>query len=373
MSDSAKQWSPTELRALRKKTIEWFQGHGRDLPWRNTSDRYAIWLSEVMLQQTQVATVIPYYHRFLERFPTVSDLAAADLDEVYQLWAGLGYYRRARQLHAAAKMVSELHHGKFPSEPKDVHALPGIGRYTGNAVLTFADDARLPIVEANTQRLYSRLIRWMSDGTTQESQKVLWDFATQVLPKGAGSGQLNQALMEIGSQLCLPKNPHCLLCPLKKLCPTYAHGEQSLIPSPKKPKVYTDLVETALIIRDPSGRLLMRRCSASERWAGLWDFLRFDTTNCRTQEALRKRIAELFQARFGCGIHLGEQVHQLKHAVTRYRITLNCFEAELDESQGEFSAPEIETLWVSPLQMTGLALNSSAKRLWNWLQKQRET
>jgi A/G-specific adenine glycosylase len=117
----------------------------------------------------------------------------------------------------------------------------------------------------------------------------------------------------------------------------------------------------------------MRRCSASERWAGLWDFLRFDTTNCRTQEALRKRIAELFQARFGCGIHLGEQVHQLKHAVTRYRITLNCFEAELDESQGEFSAPEIETLWVSPLQMTGLALNSSAKRLWNWLQKQQET
>lgn len=373
MSDSAKQWSPTELRALRKKTIEWFQGHGRDLPWRNTSDRYAIWLSEVMLQQTQVATVIPYYHRFLERFPTVSDLAAADLDEVYRLWAGLGYYRRARQLHAAAKMVSELHHGTFPSEPKDVHDLPGIGRYTGNAVLTFADDARLPIVEANTQRLYSRLIRWKSDGTTQESQKVLWDFASQVLPKGAGSGQLNQALMEIGSQLCLPKNPQCLLCPLIKLCPTFAHGEQSLIPSPKKPKAYTDLVETALIIRDLSGRLLVRRCAASERWAGLWDFLRFDTTNCRTQLDLQKSMEELVQARFGCGIHLGNQVHQLKHAVTRYRITLKALEAELDERQGGFSAPEIETLWVSPSQMNGLALNSSAKRLWNWLQKQRET
>ena len=326
-----------------------------------------------MLQQTQVATVIPYYHRFLASFPTVSDLAAADLDEVYQLWAGLGYYRRARQLHAAAKIVSELHTGTFPSEPKDVHALPGIGRYTGNAVLTFAEDARLPIVEANTQRLYSRLIRWKNDCSTQESQKVLWDFANQVLPKGAGSGQLNQALMEIGSQLCLPKNPQCLLCPLIKLCPTYAHGEQSLIPSPKKRKEYTDLVETALIIRDSSGLLLVRRCSASERWAGLWDFLRFDTTNCKTQLALQKSIEELVQARFGCGILLGNQVHQLKHAVTRYRITLKCFEAELDERQVGFSAPEIETLWGSPLQINGLALNSSAKRLWNWLQKQRET
>ena len=286
---------------------------------------------------------------------------------------GLGYYRRARQLHAAAKIVSELHTGTFPSEPKDVHALPGIGRYTGNAVLTFAEDARLPIVEANTQRLYSRLIRWKNDCSTQESQKVLWDFANQVLPKGAGSGQLNQALMEIGSQLCLPKNPQCLLCPLIKLCPTYAHGEQSLIPSPKKRKEYTDLVETALIIRDSSGLLLVRRCSASERWAGLWDFLRFDTTNCKTQLALQKSIEELVQARFGCGILLGNQVHQLKHAVTRYRITLKCFEAELDERQVGFSAPEIETLWGSPLQINGLALNSSAKRLWNWLQKQRET
>jgi len=370
--DLTKKWSFAELKALRRKAMEWFESHGRDLPWRNTSDRYSIWLSEIMLQQTQVATVIPYYQRFLKRFPTIRDLASADLDEVYQLWAGLGYYRRARQLHEAAKMVAENHHGSFPADPLSVHSLPGVGRYTGNAILTFADDAKLPIVEANTQRLYSRLLRWRGVGSSKESQALLWEFATQVLPKESGSGQLNQALMEIGSQLCLPKNPHCLLCPLMKMCPTFAHGEQSLIPSPKKPKEYTELAEAALIIRDPLGRYLLRRCSAAERWAGLWDFPRFDSTHCKTQSSLRKSLASQFQVRFGCGLHLGKAVHQLKHAVTRYRITLTGYEAELDESRGPFACKEIETSWAAPMEIERLALNSSGKRLWNWLQKHPE-
>lgn len=323
-----------------------------------------------MLQQTQVATVIPYYHRFLDFFPTVRDLANADLDEIYRLWAGLGYYRRARQLHEAAKQVVENHEGMFPSDPQSVHALPGIGRYTGNAILTFAQDARLPIVEANTQRLYSRLLRWKGLGTSKESQVALWEFATQVLPPSKGSGRLNQALMEIGSQVCLPKNPACLLCPLSKLCPTFAHGEQSLIPAPKKPKEYTELVEAAVVLRDPGGRYLLRRCSQDERWAGLWDFPRFDITACKTPSAVRKSVSSQFQDRFGFGILLGNELHRLKHAVTRYRITLQAYEAEQDGNQGAFVSEKPEMAWCASTKMHDYALNSSGKRLWNWLQKQ---
>jgi A/G-specific adenine glycosylase len=288
------------------------------------------------------------------------------------LWAGLGYYRRARQLHQAAQQIVEQHDGVFPSEPAQVLALPGIGRYTGNAILTFADDAKLPIVEANTQRLYSRLLRWKSEISAKESQSALWGFAEAILPKKSGSGQLNQAMMEIGSQLCLPKRPTCLLCPLQTICPTFEHGEQHLIPAPKLRKEYTDLNEAAVVIRDAKGRYLMRRCASDERWAGLWDFPRFDTTLCKSQASVRSSLSRQFAERFGSQLHVGNELHQLKHAVTRYRITLTSFEAVLDASETKFSAGKVEIIWCNLAQMEKLAMNASCTRLWNWLKKRSE-
>jgi A/G-specific adenine glycosylase len=245
MDSDKREWNARRLTQLRKRATEWFQANGRVLPWRQTNDPYAIWISEIMLQQTQVATVIPYYLRFLESFPKVIDLANASLDDVYRHWAGLGYYRRARQLHDAAKKVADTHAGTFPTSHVDVANLPGIGRYTVGAILSFATDQRLPIVEANTQRLYARLLHWPEELSSKSSQNALWNFAEQVLPSKSGSGLVNQSLMEIGSQVCTAKTPSCLECPLIDLCPTFANGSQASIPAPKKPKVYTELSEGA--------------------------------------------------------------------------------------------------------------------------------
>ena len=371
MNTETAAWSPAELRKLRAKALEWYLRHGRELPWRATSDPYAVWVSEIMLQQTQVATVIPYFSRFLASFPSVERLALATLDEVYQHWAGLGYYRRARQLHQAANVIVQEHGGLFPENFSKVLALPGIGRYTAGAILSFASDQRLPIVEANTQRLYARLLHLSDETTSKGAQVKLWSFAEQVLPKQSGSGQTNQALMEIGSQICLPKNPLCALCPLQSLCPTFSSGRHATIPAPKKPKEFTDLQEAALVIRDRRGRILMRRCATDERWAGLWDFPRFDITGHSGCASVRKRLAVLFQDRFGRPVLIGNELHTFKHAVTRYRITLHSFEAQIEDGHKSAWRSSIEIEWADQERLAELALSSSGKKLWIWLNRPR--
>ena len=364
MQDAIQAWLPGDLTRLRRLAVKWYSENGRDLPWRQTSDPYSIWVSEIMLQQTQVATVIPYYHRFLQSFPTVEALANAPLDDLYRHWSGLGYYRRARQMHDAANVICNIHNGIFPRDYKSVLELPGVGRYTAGAVLSFSMDQRLPIVEANTQRLYARLLHLQLETASKLGQVHLWSFADLVLPKRNGSGGLNQALMEIGSQVCLPKNPTCLVCPLKTLCPTFGSGSQASIPVPKKPKEITELREVALVIHNRKGRILMRRCSAEERWSGLWDFPRFDVTQCKTGALVVADVAAQFATRFGKPVLIGQQIHELKHAVTRYRITLKSYEAEIDPSVGGKWNSEVETTWANPTELSSLALSSSGKRLW---------
>lgn len=369
MQDEIQAWNPSDLARLRRLASKWYVENGRELPWRQTTDPYEIWVSEIMLQQTQVATVIPYYQRFLQSFPDVHSLAVASLDDIYRHWSGLGYYRRAKQMHQAAKVVLLEHKGVFPAEYHSLMTLPGIGRYTAGAVLSFSRDQRQPIVEANTQRLYSRLLHLKLETSSKQGQSHLWTFAELVLPKRTGSGKLNQALMEIGSQICLPKNPLCRLCPLKALCPTFASSSQAAIPVPKRRKTYTELRETALVIHDSKGRILMRRCAPEERWAGLWDFPRFDVTQCSTSATESKNVAVQFQAKFGKSIFVGKKIHELKHAVTRYRITLKSFEAEIDSSIPGRWESGVETCWVNPSKPSELALSSSGKRLWSWLSK----
>ena len=371
MQDEVEVWRPEGLSRLRRLAIKWFSENGRKLPWRITSDPYAIWVSEIMLQQTQVATVIPFYHRFLESFPDVVSLADASLDDVYRHWAGLGYYRRARQMHQAAKVVQKEHAGVFPTDFQRVHELPGIGRYTAGAILSFSADQRQPIVEANTQRLYARLLHLKQETTSKAGQSHLWTFAELVLPKRKGSGGVNQALMEIGSQVCLPKNPLCMVCPLSDLCPTFKSGSQAKIPVPKRPKDFTDLREIALVIHDAKDRFLMRRCASDERWAGLWDFPRFDVTPCKTEASEAAHVAMQFRERFGKSVLIGQKLHELKHAVTRYRILLKGYEAEIDSSVRAKWKEDVETVWADADELSNLALSSSGKRLWNTVLRNR--
>lgn len=315
--------APRRQRIVRRLTA-WFAEHARDLPWRRTPDLYAIWVSEIMLQQTQVATVIAYHQRFLKAFPDVRSLAAAREEQVLRLWEGLGYYRRARQLHAAAQAIVAQHDGTFPTTFEAVRALPGIGRYTAGAILSIGLDQRLPILEANTIRVLSRLTAFRGDPASSAGQRHLWSAAEQILPR-RGSGTVNQALMELGSEICTPREPACDRCPIARLCPTRDLGLQAIIPAPKPKTRYEAITEAALVI-DRGGRVLVRQCGPGERWAGLWDFPRFpiDAAACRQPgEQLRSKLATL------TGLSIGPLVPltTIKHGVTRFRITLHCFTA----------------------------------------------
>ena len=341
------------LRPFRRKLNAWYERHARDLPWRRSQDPYGVWVSEIMLQQTQVVTVIPYFERFMACFPTIADLAAAPEEDVLRQWEGLGYYRRARQLHKAAQQIVERHDGVFPDDPDAVAALPGIGRYTQGAILSIAFGQRRPILEANTIRLHARLLAYDGDTTSSAGQAILWAFAEQVLPR-KDVGKFNQALMEIGGAVCTPKEPRCLLCPVSSICPTARQGLQASIPRPKKKTQYQALAETAVVVFKQN-QVLLRRCQEGERWAGLWDFPRFESKPERTDEAIRKT-----EEMTGVQCEFGETLATLRHGVTKYRITLTCHRAEYVGGRKK-SGSDVQ--WVKLTELDDLPLSVTGRKI----------
>lgn len=344
-------------RSLQQRLLAWFGETARDLPWRKTRDLYAIWISEIMLQQTQVVTVVGYFQRFLARFPTVQSLAEADEQEVLGLWEGLGYYRRARQLHAAAKRIVDEHAGQYPEQFEQVLALPGIGRYTAGAILSIGRDARLPILEANTVRVLSRLLAYEGDVYASAGQKTLWQFAEELLPEH-DIGLFNQALMELGATLCTPREPSCLLCPVSSLCPTRKAGLQAKIPSPKQKMKYEEVTEAAVVVRSRRGEVLVRRCQPGERWAGLWDFPRVPFVDA---VALTTAIGALI----GLKIKLGERFTTLKHGVTRFRITLHAYHATTSIKRATTESDDLR--WLPIAELATLPLSVTGRKLANLL------
>jgi A/G-specific adenine glycosylase len=359
LSTAADPWPSREWKtSFRRRLLTWFGKHGRALPWRETADPYAIWVSEIMLQQTQVATVIPYYGRFLSRFPSVTALAAADERDVLRLWEGLGYYRRARQLHAAAKRIATDHGGQFPCEAKVVRRLPGIGRYTAGAVLSFAFDAREPILEANTLRLFARLLAVREEPLSGAGQKILWNAAAAILPK-RGSGALNQALMELGSQICTPREPRCTECPVASFCVANREGLQEHLPTrTAKPKI--EQVREASVVVWRGGKVFLAQRAAGERWAGLWDFPRFPLSADKKPAVHRELIASI-HGRYGFRIEPRRLLTTLRHSVTRFRITLECHEAEIvSPYSGRSQADE---RWVHPPRLVEYPLSVTGRRI----------
>jgi A/G-specific adenine glycosylase len=348
----------TWRRDLRTRLVRWYRKHRRDLPWRNTRDPYAIWVSEIMLQQTQVATVVPYYLAFLKAFPTVKRLAAADEHDVLRRWEGLGYYRRARQFHAAAQVILERHGGVFPKDLAAVNCLPGIGRYTAGAIVSIAFDQPAPILEANTVRLWSRLVGYSGDVTRTAGQQLLWQHATDVLP-AHGSRELNQALMELGSLICTPQAPACDRCPLMELCVAYATGEQDTIPRAKAKVKFESVHEAAVVVRRGE-RVLLRRCAPGERWAGLWDFLRFPVA-ARGGKALVCELTAKVREQSGLEIAGLTRFTTLKHGVTRFRITLDGFLAECPHAPSELADENLK--WVRVDQLDQFALSTTGRKL----------
>jgi A/G-specific adenine glycosylase len=255
--------SRQSIRGFRRSLLQWFRRHSRDLPWRKTRDPYAILVSEFMLQQTQVATVVPYYNKWLRRFPDFASVARASQNDVLHAWQGLGYYNRARNLRAAAKIVRDRHRGILPGDIAAIRELPGVGRYTANAVATFAFNQPLPIVEANSSRVLARLFDIRVPINSAIGRENLWENAARLVPR-RNAARFNSALIDLGALVCLPDKPKCNVCPVKKFC--RAKNPDALPIKKSKPHTKRLVERHAFIVSD--GRVLLEQSSA--RWRGMW-------------------------------------------------------------------------------------------------------
>jgi A/G-specific adenine glycosylase len=263
---------------VRAALLSWYRAGHRDLPWRRSGDPYAIWISEIMLQQTRVETVKDYFARFMARFPTPTALAEAPLGDVLELWSGLGYYARARNLHAAAREIAGRYGGAFPAAPEDVRALPGIGPYTAGAILSIAYGQRAPILDGNVIRVLSRVFAVADPIDQAAAKRRLWSLAEALVPPPSGvpssgrndPGDFNQALMELGATVCVPRGPSCLVCPLAAECQARRDGEQERYPVKGKEREVPMVDVVTLVVRHRGSALLARRPAAG-LWGGLWE------------------------------------------------------------------------------------------------------
>ena len=252
------------------KLLDWHHRHGRkNLPWQIDPTPYRIWLSEIMLQQTQVATVIPYYHRFLERFPTLTRLAGADIDEVLHLWSGLGYYARARNLHRAATIIRDRHGGRFPTRIDDLVALPGVGRSTAGAILAFSQHQRHPILDGNVKRVLTRHFMVEGDPGNAAVGRALWALADHLTPY-RGVDRYTQAIMDLGASVCGRRSPDCTACPLADRCLAHRHGNPLDFPRRKAKKKRPQRSTGMLVLENESGCFLLEKRGPSGIWGGLW-------------------------------------------------------------------------------------------------------
>lgn len=316
--------APASIRRVRTPLLRWYDAHRRDLPWRRTRDPYAIWISEAMLQQTRVETVIPYWERFLARFPDVEDLARAELDEVYALWTGLGYYSRARNLKAAAETIVAEHDGQLPASAEALRTLPGIGRYTAGAVASIAFDREEPLVDGNVVRVLARLEDVREDVGDKAVVERFWSLAGELV-RGARPGDLNQALMELGATLCLPKGPLCLACPVRRHCRAHAQGTAESLPRKRRRTAVRTLRGLAVAI-ERRGDLLAVRRPPTGLMAGLWEL---PGGLLEEGEEAKEHAPRILRERTGLALEALESAGRIEHLFTHRRLELEVFRARL--------------------------------------------
>ncbi|MGS0755730.1 A/G-specific adenine glycosylase [Roseateles sp. GG27B] len=325
--------------------VAWQRRHGRhQLPWQNTRDPYRVWLSEIMLQQTQVTTVLGYYQRFLERFPTVLELAAASLDEVLALWAGLGYYSRARNLHACARAVAEQHGGVFPGDSVGLQLLPGIGRSTAAAVAAFCFGERVAILDGNVKRVLGRLLAFDGDLASSAQERLLWQHATALLPT-EGIESYTQGVMDLGATICTSRSPQCLICPVTELCAGRLSGEPTRFPV-KTRKLKRGRRENWWLWLEHGGSVLLQQRPATGVWAGLWSLPLFD------DEAALQQAASLAGAQL-------EVMPRIQHTLTHFDWVLHTHRAEMPAMPQQPPAGQ----WVARERLAEYALPAPLKKM----------
>jgi A/G-specific adenine glycosylase len=311
-----------------------------------------------MLQQTTVAAVVPYFRRFVAALPGVTALAAADEQQVLKLWEGLGYYRRARHLHAAARRLVADHGGRLPDDPAVWADLPGVGRYILGAVLSQAFDRKLPVVEANTLRVLSRLFGYRGDPRGGEGKAWVWAAAERVLP-AKRAGDFNQAMMELGALVCTPAKPRCGECPVAAHCVAKRGGLQEQIPPPKKPPEVVEVSEVGVVIRRRGRILLCRRRADANRWQNMWEVPHAERNPAEELGPAAVRVARELT---GLAVEPGAEVVTVRHGVTRFRITLACVEADAPNGEfvpGFYAAAE----WLTPAELAERPVSSPQRKL----------
>jgi len=313
---------------LNRRLLAWYNRNQRLLPWRKTNDPYRIWISEIMLQQTQVDTVIPYYYRFLETFPSVSSLARAPLQDVLKVWENLGYYSRARNLHAAAKVIVEKFGGQIPDKLEEIKTLPGIGQYSSGAILSIAYKQAFPAVDGNVRRILCRVFAIRKPVDDAREQKQLQELAASLIPVNH-PGDFNQALMDLGATICKAKNPDCSRCPVANLCQARIKSLQNVLPIIKKTPAIPHRQAAAAVIRNAKGRLLLVQRPASGLLASLWKLPGgFVETGEDIERSLRRSVKE----ELGISIQTEKHLASVNHTYTHFRITLHAYNCRLLKS-----------------------------------------
>ena len=340
---------------LAAQVVRWQEAHGRNhLPWQNTRDAYRVWLSEIMLQQTQVATVLEYYARFLARFPDVRQLAAAPQDEVLALWSGLGYYSRARNLHRCAQIVVHQHGGEFPRTVDELAALPGIGRSTAGAIAAFCFGARAPILDANVRRVLTRVLGFGADLAEAKNERALWQQAEALLPRQDLSHAMpryTQGLMDLGAGICLPRNPNCLLCPLQEACVARRDGNPQDYPVRTRKLKRSAQAWWLLLRQDGAGRLWLERRPPTGIWAGLY---------CPPVYDSRAALDEALQLHASCD---ARDLPAFTHVLTHRDLHLHPVLARDATPRPDAHCAEQQSGWFAPAQWPALGLPAPVRKL----------
>jgi A/G-specific adenine glycosylase len=344
------------LRAVSRRLLAWFDRSARKMDWRETDDPYRIWVSEIMLQQTRAGAVTPYYRCFLSAFPTVRALAEAPRDQVMKLWEGLGYYTRARNLHLAAAIISREHGGRLPRDPRELAALPGIGRSTAGAIAAIAFRADTPILDANAKRVIARLFSVRERVSLPSVERRLWTISRGLISPGKGR-ETALALMDLGATVCVPRRPHCPACPLKAHCEGHRDGIQETIPAKAKKKILPHHDVVVAWIADGKGRVLTGRRPDRGLLGGLWELpggrRRPEETG---EEALRRELRE----EWGMRVTIGDRLASLPQGFSHFRSTVHAYRCR---RKGGRPGPEREWRWVRPEDLAGLAFPRTYRRL----------
>jgi A/G-specific adenine glycosylase len=331
--------------------IRWQRSHGRnDLPWQGTRDPYAIWLSEIMLQQTQVATVVPYYQRFRARFPDVASLAAADEDDVLRLWSGLGYYSRARNLHRAAQAIVAHHGGAFPRDLAEIEALPGIGRSTAAAIAGFAFGARAAILDGNVKRVLARHFAIAGFPGERAVEQRLWQLAESLLP-AADVEPYIQGLMDLGATVCRTRAPQCDRCPVRATCAALAQNRVAALPAPR-PRRIVPHRRTAMLILRSGGDVLLQKRPAVGVWSGLWCFPEIESED---------DPAEVARRRYGCEVTGVERFAALRHGFTHFTLDIEPIVGRVRSIAPRAAQPGV--LWMPVEEALGAAVPMPVRKL----------